>query len=162
MSKKVITFTLDTKEISRAIKDVKTYKKEFISKTRLFMSQLVDAGVRIASEEVVELGAFDSGRLADSFQSTIMYTDGNGKGIIFTDCPWAAFVEFGTGVVGEQNPHPTMPWDYDTNNHGDAGWVYFTDGSFHWTKGMPSRPFMYHTALELEQSVRQIAKEAFG
>ena len=86
---------------------------------------------------------------------------------IYTDCDWAAFVEFGTGVVGKSNPHPDTGlanWKYDTNNHGEAGWWYFNDGEWHWTKGMPSRPFMYETAQELRDMsvIMNIAKDVFG
>lgn len=164
MSKKIIKTTLDAKELGRAIKELQTFKKDFIAKTKTFMSQLVDAGVEIARNEVIELGAFDSGELANSIQGTVMYTDGKNKGIIFTNCPWAAFVELGTGIVGAESPHPTKPWEYDTGNHGDAGWVYFDESRnrFFWTKGMPSRPFLYHTALELERRIPEIAREVWG
>lgn len=162
MAKKIIKTTLDAKELGRTIKELQAYKKDFIAKTKTFMSQLVDAGVEIARNEVIDLGAFDSGQLANSFNGTVMYTDGKDKGLIITNCPWAAFCEFGTGVVGADNPHPTMPWAYDINSHGEAGWVYFADGRFHWTKGMPSRPFMYNTALELERRIPEIAKGVWG
>lgn len=162
MGKKVIRTTLDTKELNRAIKELQAYKKDFIAKTKLFMSRLVEAGVEIARNEVIELGAFDSGQLANSFNGTVMYSDGKDKGIIITNCPWAAFVELGTGVVGADNPHPTMPWAYDVNNHGEAGWVYFNNGEFHWTKGMPSKPFMYNTALELQRRIPEIARKVWG
>ena len=42
--------------------------------------------------------------------------------------------------------------------------VYFKDGKRHWTKGMPSRPFMYETAQYLRDMsvISHIAKEVFG
>lgn len=70
----------------------------------------------------------------------------------------------GTGVVGAQNPNPnnSVPgWVYDVNEHGEAGWVYFKekDGKYHWTKGIPSRPYMYDTAQILRDSIPDVAKE---
>lgn len=75
--------------------------------------------------------------------------------------PYAQFVEFGTGIVGENNPHPEpIDWDYDTANHGSKGWWYPSDASdpnpyknvsketgqvYAWTKGQRARPFMYLT-----------------
>ena len=47
------------------------------------MQKLVDAGVEIAKQEVLTLGAFDSGELHDSLDG-LMYTDG-AHGIIFTE-----------------------------------------------------------------------------
>lgn len=75
---------------------------------------------------------------------------------------YATFVEYGTGIVGKGNPHPKAAgWVYDVNAHGVKGWWYPTtnddpnpytrvgsDGILRaWTKGMPSRPFMYETYL---------------
>lgn len=68
----------------------------------------------------------------------------------------ALYVEFGTGIIGKENPHPSKDGfggeyalsDYDSNGYGHAGWYYTdADGKRHWTKGMPARPFMYNTYL---------------
>ena len=156
-----ITIQLSEESINAAIKELDKYKKELSKKANLLVQWLVEAGVEIAKQEVLTLGAFDSGELRDSLDG-LMYTDG-AHGIIFTDCGHAAFVEFGTGVVGAGSPHPTLPWQYDVNEHGEKGWVYYDEkqGRFRWTKGMPSRPYMYLTARQLEERVVEIAKGVF-
>lgn len=156
-----ITIQLSEESIKAAIKELNAYKRELSQKARILVQRLVEAGVEIARQEVKVLGAFDSGELHDSLDG-LMYTDG-AHGIIFTNCGHAAFVEFGTGIVGEGSPHPTMPWQYDVNAHGEAGWVYYDEkqGRFRWTKGMPSRPYMYLTARRLEERVEAIAREVF-
>ncbi len=158
---KKITITLDEQSIDNAIKELRRYQSELGDKTNRLVQKLVDLGVEFALQEVVSLGAFDSGELAVSIDG-LMYTDGT-HGIIFTDCGHAAFVEFGTGITGAESPHPSMPWQYDINNHGEAGWVYYNEktGKFGWTKGMPSRPFMYNTAKHLQDELEQIAKEVW-
>lgn len=158
---KRIVITLDEKSINSALQELKAYKKELSRKAALLVRRLVDEGVNIAKQEVISLGAFDSGELANSIDG-LMYADGK-RGIIFTNCAHAAFVEFGTGVVGAAAQHPTLPWQYDVNNHGEAGWIYWDDvqGRLRWTKGMPSRPFMYNTAKELEQKAITIAREVW-
>ena len=75
--------------------------------------------------------------------------------------------EFGVddSITGLHNPHPNASvsgWKYDVNEHGESGWFYYRDGEWHWTKGMPSRPFMYETDLELILEISKIAKEVFG
>lgn len=165
MARKAIKMSLDPKSVASAIKELEQYKRDFVRKTKAFMDSLVDNGVEIARNEVISLGAYELGELLESIGGTAMYTNGKGKGIIFSrGCDHAAFVELGTGVVGSRSPHPTKAWAYDTNEHGDEGWVYFDDkkGGFRWTRGMPSRPFMYNTALELQRRIPQIAKEVFG
>jgi len=157
---KKISFTLDT--VDNAIKEVKTYKKEFLEKVDRFVKALTERGEEIAVTQIIALDAVYTGELASSIES-IMYVEQH-KGVIFTNCPWAAFVEFGTGVVGADSPHPTKPWAYDINNHGDKGWVYFdeTAGQFRWTAGMPSRPFMYNTLQDLAKEAVTIAKGVFS
>jgi len=89
----------------------------------------------------------------------------------------AMFVEYGTGIIGAGTPHP-MPieegWEYDTNEHGFAGWWYPTtqedpnphkwtskkDGVLRaWTQGIPSRPFVYDTWLWVKRSANNIIKK---
>lgn len=41
------------------------------------------------------------------------------------------------------------------------GWYYFKDGDWHWTKGMPSRPFMYQTGMDLRARIESVAREVF-
>ena len=36
------------------------------------------------------------------------------------------------------------------------------DGKWHYTEGLPARPFMYMTSLELQNEVVKIAQEIFG
>ena len=159
---KKITIQLSEESIKAAVKEIGKYKRELSQKARLLVQRLVEAGVEIAKQEVLTLGAFDSGELHDSLDG-LMYTDG-ARGIIFTNCGHAAFCEFGTGVVGAASPHPTMPWEYDINSRGEKGWVYYDEkqGRFRWTKGMPSRPYMYLTARQLEERVVEIARGCFG
>jgi len=161
--KKKITMRLDPNSISKAINELKDYREEFKKRVRLFMERLTEAGAMTAKLELVDLGAIATAELLNSIEHEVMYTDGGNKGVIFSNCKWACFVEFGTGVMGEGSPHPSLPWAYDINNHGEAGWTYFdeNEGRFRWTKGMPSRPFMFNTARELERIAPEIAKGVF-
>ena len=76
------------------------------------------------------------------------------------------YVEFGSGIRGQEAQHPMageLGYVYDVNNHGEDGWVYFNDrdGQYHWTDGMPSRPFMYDTVRELDAICEKVAKVVF-
>ena len=76
---------------------------------------------------------------------------------IRNDNPIAVFIEFGTGRVGEANPHPNPSlgnWEYYTdtefkkvNEHGQEGWHY--GGQF--MLGLTSMPFMYSAGNEIER-----------
>lgn len=142
-----IKMRLTSRSIEKAIREVKQYKQQLDEQVKALIRALVDKGVEIAKVQVRELGAVYTGELEASI--TGFFDEETGVGIIRTDCPYAVYVEFGTGVVGQRNPHPEPieGWEYDINKHGDAGWWYFNerDQKWHWTKGMKSRPFMYNT-----------------
>lgn len=154
--------TVSLGNIDDAIRQIEEYEKKVQEKIKEFLTRLLEDGANIAKAKIIELKAVESSELQDSLQYTL-YKEGN-KGIIFTDCSHACFVEFGTGVRGSASPHPTMPWAYDSNGHGEDGWYYYDtkQGRVRFTQGMPSRPFMYETARELEQKAVEIAREVFS
>ena len=161
MARKVIKFKLD--EIDRAIREVKVFKTMFLLKCERLVQALTDTGVEIAKMQVAQLDAVYTGELMNSIDG--FYIPKSKVGIIKAGAYYAVYVEFGTGVVGSQSPHPNPDgWQYDSNNHGDKGWVYYDDklDRFKWTKGFKSRPFMYNTARQLEKECVRIAKEVFG
>jgi hypothetical protein len=154
---------LNPREIDRLIKDIKQYKRELTEKVNLLIGELTDYGVQVAKAQVRELGAWYTGELESSIEG--YFSPSVGVGIIKAGAPYAVYVEFGTGIVGKSQPHPSPDdWRYDINEHGESGWWYFNDYTGHpqWTKGMPSRPFMYNTARELENACERIAREVFG
>lgn len=163
MSVPDIKMKLTTRSIEKAINEVKAYKRQLSEKAAALIKALVEAGVEIAKAQVRELGAVYTGELEESI--TGFFDPEAGIGIIRAGAPYAIYVEFGTGIVGKQNPHPAPEgWKYDINEHGERGWYYFNerDQKWHWTKGMASRPFMYNTLLELQRQVEDIAREVFG
>lgn len=164
MAKK-ITFGLSVKEIKKAQKDIESYQKEIIRKCNVLAQRLADEGVILAKVKITQFPAVCSGELLNSIQNEPGAVLTNGaRWIIYTACDWAPFVEFGVGATGKENPHPDtslVGWKYDINDHGQSGWFYFKDGAWHWTKGMPSKPFMYETGRDLRLSVVKIAREVF-
>jgi hypothetical protein len=159
-----IKFGFSQREIQSAIKQIQAYKQSLPAKCNLLVQALVDRGVEIAKFNVQNLGAYYTGQLEASIGG--YFSPSLGIGIIYAGSWYAAFVEFGTGIRGQEAQHPLAGiegWVYDTNNHGEAGWTYFNeqDGKFHWTNGMPSRPFMYETAKELDKICLSIAKQVF-
>lgn len=170
-----ITFGLSKREVAEAIKEIEQIKRELPVKVKELVRRLTEEGKEIAKLKVKQLDAVYTGLLIDSIDG--YFSESAGIGLIHTGNAWyAAFVEFGTGIVGKNSPHPVAEangWKYDVNDHGEAGWWYPTDDdnlirytapdgkTYGWTKGMASRPFMYETAKELEVLCQQIAKEVF-
>ena len=170
---KNIEIRLDPKSVENAIKELQAYKKEVENKARLLVQRLTDYGADIARIKIVDMGAVYSGELlsgVDGYFSPLL-----NAGYVKVTSDHVAFVEFGTGVVGQQSPHTNgeylskAAWVYATGQKifttkdGKVGWIYPTDdGGFRFTEGMKSRPFMYQTALELQRVFPQMAKEVFA
>lgn len=157
---------LSAKGFRNLAKQVKDYRESLYDKCEEMAYKLAEEGISIAQMKIGNFGAIFTGELMNSISLEPGDMVGVGaKYYIYTGCEWAKFVEFGTGIVGEENPHPDPSlanWKYDVNKHGEGGWYYYRDGEWHWTQGMPSRPFMYETGQELRGKVVGIAQEVFG
>jgi hypothetical protein len=148
--------------------------------------KLAEKGVEIARVQIADLDAIFNQDLIKSIHSEYVGSvKGGGVWAVVAGTDHAMFVEFGTGIVGKQSPYPGklpdgVTWNYasgktigqamqDISINGDtfvkAGEYYWTyigdDGKLHITKGMPSRPFMYYTSLQLMKIVEKTVKEVF-
>lgn len=155
-----IKLKLNDASIAQAIKEVKAYQKKVEAAAGKLTKSLTEQGVSLAQLNASYMNIYDTGELMRGIESQY-----KGKvGFVVSTATHSIFCEFGTGTVGAENPHPEVAiagWRYDVNNHGELGWWYIgRDGQAHWTKGMPSRPFMYDTAQMLRQMVVPLAKEA--
>lgn len=95
---------------------------------------------------------------------------GNGIWAIYTNCFYAQYVEYGTGLKGAGSPHPRGDGLYAQDpghyvqKYGQIGWIYKgKDGKRKFTAGMPSRPFMWDTRelLRKKETIQRIAREVF-
>lgn len=166
MSKKISINIMSNKSIQNAVKEVENYAYSLTDKCNEFAKKLAQIGVQTAKMKVAQYDAVYTGELLSSinYEQGVVIKKG-ATWIVYTGCPWAKFVEFGTGIVGKMKPHKNkgiVGWEYDVNEHGEAGWWYYRDGKRHWTKGLPSRPFMYETSIELAEKIAEVAKEVFG
>lgn len=156
---------LDPDSIDEAIAEIERYETFVAEKAQELVRLLKELGV----EKAKELVPVDTG-VAQA--SIIGYMDEN-KGIIQAG-GYCKYIEFGTGVrgLGSQHPSPEylaiMQWAYNsgatifTTKDGREGWYYpADDGSWRFTEGMPSRPFMFETAQYLKSEAARLAKEAF-
>ena len=170
---KTIEVKLDPQSIAAAIAELQQYQKDVESKTRLLAQRLTTLGAEIARIKIVGMGAYYSGELLSGVDG--YYSPTLNAGFVRVTSDHVAFVEFGTGVVGQTNPHKNgeylskAAWQYAsgakifTTKEGRVGWIYPTDdGGFRFTEGMASRPFMYETALELQREFPRIAREVFS
>ena len=175
MAKKTLKANLSVSSIRQLQKDLIRYQEYLTNKAAQLAKRLSELGVDIAQVQIAELDAIFTGELIASIHSE--YKDSTKYGAIFAvvaDSSHAVFVEFGTGQRGEDKPYPYplpegVSWDYNVGKTirqnaktGRYYWFYpGQDGKWHYTEGMPSRPFMYLTSVELIREVPKIAKEIF-
>ena len=170
---RTIKVKLSPQSVMNAIKEINEYKAEVERKSRVLVQRLVDYGANIARVKIISLDAVDTGELLSGVDG--YYSPTLNVGFVRVTSDHVAFVEFGTGVKGQENQHKNdeylskASWGYATGQKifttkdGRIGWIFPTDdGGFRFTQGMKSRPFMYETALELQREFPRIVKEVFG
>lgn len=175
MAKKVFKLNpLSPSSIASVQKQLKEYRDSLDVKCQRLSQELADRGVQIAKANVTRLDAIFTGELLNSIHSKKGGGDKNtAVFFIVADSRHAAYVEFGTGQLGQEGSYPYpfpegVEWDYNSGetiieiSPGQYGWFYPKDGKWYFTQGMPSRPFMYETSIELIQEIPKIAKEVFG
>ena len=174
--KTVIKGELSVEGIKDIQRQLEEYKKTFNNKTQLFAERLALEGVNIARMKITSLDAIFTGELLQSIRREPKeITTSSAKFAIITDSEHACFVEFGTGQKGLDTPYPYplpngVSWNYAVGTTikqnpitGHYYWFYpGKDGKWHYTEGMPARPFMYETSLELNRIIDRVAREVFG
>lgn len=157
----------DPDSIDEAIKELER-RKEHIHRCA---TELVRILTELGVEKAQELVPIDTGAARDSIVGYMDETEGVGIIIAGGHCK---YIEFGTGVKGRDSSHPSeeylaaMKWAYNsgatifTTKDGREGWYYpADDGTWRFTEGMPSRPFMYETAQYLRKEANRLASEVF-
>lgn len=170
-----ITVPLSRKGIADAKKFLLDYKKNVLQqKLRVFVERLAQIGVETAKANITTFDAIFTGELLNSIRAESgVFTKDTAIFYVVADSEHAVWVEWGTGQLGSEAPYPYpfpegVEWNYNTGktifeiSPGRYGWFYpMDDGTWRFTQGMPSRPFMYETAIDLRQRMVQIAKEVF-
>ncbi len=143
-----------------SLKDIEEYQK--------FLNKYKDQLPKVAENIVTRVSKVG---LEDNYKSTeVIPTKNNGNtvaGGIRTMDVKDTYKEFGTGIVGSQNPHVSeilsqIGWKYDVNEHGEKGWIYpKKDGTYGWTKGISAQKKFYNAMKNMEDSFKTIAIEEF-
>lgn len=158
---------LTAESVGKVLNSVDTYNKRVKKSGENLTRQLTEQGVSLAQQNASYMNIYDSGELVNGIQAEYVgwgRTTRAAIGKVHSTAPHSAYCEFGTGVVGMNSPHPEpIPgWTYDENEHGEKGWVYYDkNGKKRWTKGMPSRPYMYDTARMLRNMIVSKARGIF-
>ena len=172
---KTIDLKLSASGIRQAINELRQYKSDVERKVTELIRELITEGEsHVAAYIATNISA--TGELLRGINSTLV---NDRLGLVEVNGEYAVYVEFGAGVVGSAHPHPDVAilgWQYDINGHGVLGWWYPSEATdlnptnhktksgnwVAWTKGMPSRPFMYDSAQRLRSEVIPVARRVFN
>lgn len=166
-----IRISLSTESLEKAKREIEEYKKSIQEKAKKVVSALIEYGFEICNAKILEMDIYDEGNLANSVSS--YFDESTNKGFIKVNCEYAVFVEFGTGTKGANNSYigeamANVGYQYGEGENyvtladGRIGWYYpKEDGTYRFTEGLPSRPFMYETAVEMRNNLNSIVKGVF-
>lgn len=152
MSKIQLQATLSKNSFKNVADYLEEYKKNLLKGT--------ENGIKKATEralELVKINCYEKGINNHTEQIYAEYDEEINTGKVYTNDWVLIFNEMGTGIIGKNNPHPNpskefKSWKYDVNEHGEKGWHYpKDDGTYGWTKGLPSKHMFYDTVNQLKK-----------
>ena len=173
MSKKVISFGLNTKDIDRAIREVEQYKKDLLEKEKRILEHLAVCGFHEASIRFTTA-------IYDGINDVTVDIKDTPKGYAIEARGKAvAFIEFGSGVyhnTGEPYPNPRPEGVVGIGEYGQGkgkrrAWYYKGEPGSNGelqkngvvkTRGNPAAMPMWYATEEMRRSILQIAREVFG
>lgn len=102
----------------------------------------------------------DTGALRNSIHMTVDQRENEVVGKVFAGSGHAMFVEFGTGVVGQESNYPRAA--ALGLKYAQYSWTYTPDGgeTFYTTKGYRARPFMYPAIKQNKLRIKQLIIDA--
>ena len=174
MSKKVIRFGLNTKDINRAIRELQEFKQDFLEKVDTYRKRIAEEiavnASMIFANSVVDDVIQGSPRRPD-VQVTV--DERGGISVVVANGEDAVWCEFGAGVyhngsVGS-SPNPLGTdlgltiGSYGKGHGKQSAWGYYDeDGNLVITRGTPASMPMYNAVQEVARKSVEIAREVFG
>ena len=133
---------------------------------------------KFVQQEAIKRAPEESGKLKSSIKYRIVEEDGDRTIEVYSDLPYAQFVEMGTGPRGLANHEgvsPDVPWNYRTTPwwihesmveprlaekyHWKA--IHTKDGIFYLCHGSVAHPFLYPAIKENEQLVTDMMAKGY-
>ncbi|WP_286910756.1 HK97-gp10 family putative phage morphogenesis protein [Clostridium sp. UBA1652] len=116
---------------------------------------------QLVKDDAQDLVPVDTGDLKKSIHRETKKLKGKIVSIIYTNSDHAAYVEFGTGKVGEETNQNT---NVSVSYKQDKWLVNIPDVGPRWIKGQPAQPYLYPALKNNEdriiKNIRQDIKEA--
>ena len=172
MAKRVITSSLNTKDIDRVIKELKQYKIEFQKKVDTYRKRIAE---EIAVNASLNFGSsVIDDRLRGGPRKPNVVVDVNDRGnisVVVANGEDAVWCEFGAGVYHNgsagSSPNPYgKKLGFTIGSYGfgrgkQTAWGYYDNGEVVITRGTPASMPMYNAAQEVTKKAIEIAEEVW-
>ena len=165
MRKTIIRCTLDSEDIARAVKELKQFKQEFLSKEKRLLEGLAEIGLKEASVRFTTA-------MYDGINDVSVSLNPIGNGYaIMAEGSAVAFIEFGAGVyhnTGEPYPNPRPNGvvgigEYGKGKGKQRAWGYLDENNeVVITRGNPAAMPMWYASEDIKNSILRVVKEVFG
>lgn len=164
MNKRQFDVELSSASVKSIIRQLEAYGHSLEEKVEEVCKRLAEEGVNTAVSAV----RVDTGALRDGIY---MQRSGDCEYMVISYSPYAWFVEFGTGVVGEGTYPGDLPagWHYDERRSPWAHdpddpttWFYTTANGRFSTRGQSANAYMLAASETMRQKVLNIAREVFA
>lgn len=157
-----LTANLSVSSLDALLNDLKTYQKKVEEAPRKIAESLTDYGKEQIAQRIGSIRDKDGNYLATA--GSYVFGDG---GVAYMEGEQAAYLEYGTGVIGQSSPHPQANeagWQYNRgptiSSTGD--WSYWdpVKSQYVHTKGIPAQMPVLKAANAIRQKEIEAAKEA--
>ena len=133
MNRKVINVELPTSSVDNAIKQLTNIRKSIKMINEDFIIESLE-WVMEKAKKYHELRTYNfpnTANINNDWKIKKVFGKKNEMGYkLINNNELVAYVEFGTGIVGEMQPHKqanNVNYEYDMNNHKLDGWTFYND-----------------------------------
>ena len=159
-----ITFRLSEKSIQAAIKELEAYRKRIEESPREIVQELADLGV---SEIDANLPSEIDGNERGTVTATVTDTETTAHGTVNHQGSQVSYIEFGTGVLGRNNPYEKaaelgIEYLKGSKIHLDSPnpwWAYQKNGKFYVTHGIPPQNQVLNAAKTMRTQLKEIVQK---
>lgn len=141
------------------IKGIDSLMQRFNAIANMELKSAVNKATELVHGQAKALAPVDTGGLAGSIHMQVKDTGKELQGRVYTNCEYAPYVEFGTGVTG----NGTYPYQIKGLNleYKPKGWAYYDEDTGEWiyTKGQKAQPYMYPALNMHKKTIKAILKQ---
>ncbi len=132
------------------------------------LTQSIGQQTKLVQGDAKDLCPVDLGDLRNSIKGTVKNYKGRIVGVVSTNSDHAAYVEFGTGKVGERTNKNTK---VNVSYKQDKWLVNIPDVGPRWIEGQPAQPYLYpalknneeriieNIKADVRKAIREVAKK---